>query len=281
MVKIEKITANDRRQTARHMKFARVIGRHHARLEPAQVIASASPCKDTAMTPLEALSKISTESGALEFAKLVSSRAIESPLSKAQWIDLIEFQADTNGDPKLSKAQRFSRYIDSEIGKELYFACKAAPGAEVESTEKATSTPMAVISGSSARAYLDRALSLESGRAARMAEAMRLDIVPHNAAGEDNNQGGVANEMRTRAARRHGANPARPYERHASDVLAGACAESPRRGKEQREETLARGCMKVSPATARRRVSISPRDESGKLLAFCGRKGPTPGYSKR
>lgn len=36
MVKIEKTTANDRRQTARHMKFARVIGRHHARLEPAQ-----------------------------------------------------------------------------------------------------------------------------------------------------------------------------------------------------------------------------------------------------
>ena len=188
---------------------------------------------------LEALSKISTESGALEFAKLVSSRAIESPLSKAQWIDLIEFQADTNGDPKLSKAQRFSRYIDSEIGKELYFACKAAPGAEVESTEKATSTPMAVISGSSARAYLDRALTLESGRAARMAEAMRLDIVPHNAAGEDNNQGGVANEMRTRAARRE----PRAASREACERR--ACRRLRRESSSRKGTTRGNACSRV------------------------------------
>ena len=118
------------------------------------------------MNAREAFLKIETDEGAIAFAKMVSHREVESPLSKAQWIELIQFQADANiRDPKFSKQQRFSKYIDTEIGKEIYWASKAAKGTEVESADKAVSTPMSVISDSSRDAYLAAARALEGGRA--------------------------------------------------------------------------------------------------------------------
>lgn len=49
------------------------------------------------------------------------------------------------------------------------------------------STPMAVVSDSDDRAYLDAALALERGRAGRTREGMRLDVTPRggNAGADD------------------------------------------------------------------------------------------------
>jgi hypothetical protein len=170
----------------------------------------------------EASSKIQTSEGATAFAKLVSSREIESPLSKSEWVALIQFQADANGDPKLSKQQRFSKYLDTPIGRELYFACQVAPGLEVE-VDKATSTPMAVVSGYSDRAFLSTAMNLESGRAAREAAAMRPDITPRvgDAGADDETAPGAEQEARARAARRHAMNGSRSFERQAPVTSGG------------------------------------------------------------
>ena len=81
-----------------------------------------------AMTPLQEFTKIETDAEAIRFAKRVSSREIESPLSKSEWIKLIELQAEGNfTDPKLSSAQKFARYLDTPVGRELFWAAKAAP----------------------------------------------------------------------------------------------------------------------------------------------------------
>ena|GEM_PF-4950413 len=80
------------------------------------------------MTPLQEFTKIETDAEAIRFAKRVSSREIESPLSKSEWIKLIELQAEGNfTDPKLSSAQKFARYLDTPVGRELFWAAKAAP----------------------------------------------------------------------------------------------------------------------------------------------------------
>jgi hypothetical protein len=205
---------------------------------------------------LESYVSPETVEGAIEFAKLVSTRQIESPLTKAEWVELIQFQADSNiKDPKLSKQQKFSKYIDTEVGRELYWASKAAPGREVEQADadsyiadvrhpglrKAAyagegigdvglgryrgnrSTPMRDVSESSDDAYLSAASALESGRARRTAEEMRLDIVPRggNAGADDEGEveGGAHREAQARAARRHAARPERSFENHYSDAL--------------------------------------------------------------
>lgn len=64
------------------------------------------------MTPLQEFTKIETDAEAIRFAKRVSSREIESPLSNSEWIKLIELQAEGNfTDPKLWPAQKFARYL--------------------------------------------------------------------------------------------------------------------------------------------------------------------------
>jgi hypothetical protein len=61
---------------------------------------------EAAMNAREAYAKLSTEEGAIEICKLVSTRQIESPFSKEEWVELIQYQADANfPDPKLSKQQ--------------------------------------------------------------------------------------------------------------------------------------------------------------------------------
>jgi hypothetical protein len=85
-------------------------------------------------TSRELFFKISTEAGAVSFAKLVSARKIESPLSKAEWIELITAQAEANfTDPALSKQQKFTKYLETDTGKELFWAVTKAAG--IHSTE--------------------------------------------------------------------------------------------------------------------------------------------------
>jgi hypothetical protein len=40
---------------------------------------------------------------------------------------IIEAQAEANGDPAISKQRNFAKYIDSDVGKELFWAMKATP----------------------------------------------------------------------------------------------------------------------------------------------------------
>ena len=61
-----------------------------------------------------------------------------------------------------------------------------------------------VISDSDDAAHLSEALALESG---------------HDTARPGKEEGTADNELRARAARRHGADPSRSYERHTSDIL--------------------------------------------------------------
>lgn len=69
------------------------------------------------MTPAQAFRKLSTEGGVREFCKLVQSGDVENPFAKSDLIRIIEFQAEANfSDQKLSKNQKFSRYISGATG---------------------------------------------------------------------------------------------------------------------------------------------------------------------
>jgi hypothetical protein len=78
------------------------------------------------MTPLQELAKIETDDQAIRFAKRVASGAIENPLSKSAWFELITAQAVANfPDPKLSAEQKFSKYIDTLTGHAVFQVAKA------------------------------------------------------------------------------------------------------------------------------------------------------------
>jgi hypothetical protein len=83
---------------------------------------------EATMNHLQEFAKIETEDEAIRFCKRVSSREIQSPLSKSQWVEIIEKQAEANvTDPALSKQQRFAKYLDTEVGRALFAAAKATP----------------------------------------------------------------------------------------------------------------------------------------------------------
>jgi hypothetical protein len=68
------------------------------------------------MNAREVFMKLDTESSAVALAKAVSSGAIESPLTRAEWLAVLTANAESNiEDPELSPPQKFAhRHADWE-----------------------------------------------------------------------------------------------------------------------------------------------------------------------
>jgi hypothetical protein len=81
------------------------------------------------MNAREAFAKISTDAGAISLAKLIQTGRIENPFDREQWDALLAYQAAANF-PDCSKAQAFSRYLDTEVGRQMFWASKCAPAAK-------------------------------------------------------------------------------------------------------------------------------------------------------
>jgi hypothetical protein len=155
----------------------------------------------TTMTPIEAFQKLETEAGVAELCKMVSGGLIPSPLSKSDFMTVIQATAesvikDEPGKPPLSKQQKFAKFIDRPSGREMLWTMKSARprGRAARQPERncGCSARMAVVSDPDDAAYLAAARRLEGGRAAPTREAMRPDY-PTSASrpGEDENQGAV------------------------------------------------------------------------------------------
>lgn len=134
------------------------------------------------MDAKEAFAKISTDCGAISLAKLIQAGQVENPFSRQEWDGLLAFQAAANF-PDCSKAQAFSRYLNTEVGRQLYWASKclpafqedlakvAEPGAE-DPDDEPELAPQSVL----ADQRYGRRLTLQQARALGPNKARRVDM---------------------------------------------------------------------------------------------------------
>lgn len=125
---------------------------------------------------------MTTEQEVIAIAKRVSSREIESPITKADWLAVLkEYASDAFPDPGLSEAQKFSKALDTEIGKELFWASKAAPRQVAASSSSEIADERY---GRTLTLEEARALGPASQRERRFSVSLRGDRGPSNPPGE-------------------------------------------------------------------------------------------------